>query len=62
MDMAAHPFKILAYILLSWNLTSKYLRGYATRHKFFRLIRIKSSSRNFASRRERIEKRGNQYI
>lgn len=62
MDMVAHPFKILAYILLNWNLTSKYLRGYAMRHKFVRFIRIKSSSRNVASRRERTEERGNQYI
>lgn len=62
MDMVAHPFKILAYILLNWNLTSKYLRGYVTRHKFVRIIRIKSSGRNFASRRKKIEERGDQYI
>lgn len=40
MDMVFHPFKILAYISLNWNLTSKYLRVYATRHKFVRLMRI----------------------
>lgn len=62
MDMVAHPIKILAYILLNWNLTNKYLRDYAIRHKFVTFLGIKSSSGNFASRRGRTEERGDQSI